>query len=166
MNIATFVDVIDAYPKPCRLAFYLTLEIVNINLARSFPYEDFFPYKDDIESMGEKLMNGAKIETLEPYADLLSMDMRLLLGLVESALEDSVNGKSNNPMEYALGCANMVFAIECILKEFHNIPVSDIEKALKKQKIKDGLIYFKELEVIADRVSKEILNNMMEKMTK
>lgn len=30
MNIATFVDVIDAYPKPCRLAFYLTLEIVNI----------------------------------------------------------------------------------------------------------------------------------------
>ena len=33
MNIATFVDVIDAYPKPCRLVFYLTLEIVNINLA-------------------------------------------------------------------------------------------------------------------------------------
>lgn len=116
MNIATFVDVIDAYPKPCRLAFYLTLEIVNINLARSFPYEDFFPYKDDIESMGEKLMNGVKIETLEPYADLLSMDMRLLLGLVESALEDSVNGNSNDSMEYALGCANMVFAIECILK--------------------------------------------------
>ncbi len=36
MNIATFVDVIDAYPKPCRLAFYLTLEIVNINLTCSF----------------------------------------------------------------------------------------------------------------------------------
>ena len=33
MNIATFIDVIDAYPKPCRLAFYLTFEIVNINLA-------------------------------------------------------------------------------------------------------------------------------------
>ena len=111
-------------------------------------------------------MNGAEIESLEPYADLLSMDMRSLLGLVENALEDPVNGKSNNSMEYALGCANMVFAIECILKEFHNIPVSDIEKAVKKQKIKDGLIYFKELEVIADRVSKEILNNMMEKMMK
>ena len=116
--------------------------------------------------MEEKLMNGAKIETLEPYADLLSMDMRLLLGFVERALEDSVNGNSDDSMEYVLGCANMVFAIECILKEFHNIPVSDIEKALKKQKIKDGLIYFKELEVIADRVSKEILNNMMDKMTK
>ena len=36
MNIATFVDVVDAYSKPCRLVFYLTLEIVNINLARSF----------------------------------------------------------------------------------------------------------------------------------
>ena len=33
MNIATIIDVIDAYPKPCRLAFYLTFEIVNINLA-------------------------------------------------------------------------------------------------------------------------------------
>ena len=33
MNIATIIDVIDAYPKPCRLAFYLTFEIVIINLA-------------------------------------------------------------------------------------------------------------------------------------
>ena len=52
MNITTFVDVIDAYPKPCRLAFYLTLEIVNINLAN---------VRSDLLRRCEKLFNTTEV---------------------------------------------------------------------------------------------------------
>ena len=160
-DLQTMVEAIDSYPNQCRLAFYLTLEIVNINLARSFPYEDFIPYKDDIETLGEKIMKGAQIEAIEPYANLLSMDMRSLLELVGNTVNDAISSKSSNSLEYTLGCVNMLYAMNSILEEFHSMEVSEIEKAVKNHKIKNGLLYFKDLEVIAGKVSRQIINGMM-----
>ncbi len=160
-DLQAIVEAIDTYPNQCRLAYYLTLEIVNINLARSFPYEDFIPYKDDIETLGEKIMKGARIEAIEPYANLLSMDMRSLLKLVGATINDAISSKSMNTMEHTLGCINMLYAMNSILEEFHTMKVAEIEKAVKNHKIKNGLLYFKDLEAIAEKVTRQIINGMM-----
>lgn len=49
----------------------------------------------------------------------------------------------------------------CILEEFHSMQVTEIEKAVKNHKIKNGLLYFKDLEAIADKVTRQIINGMM-----
>lgn len=39
--------------------------------------------------------------------------------------------------------------------------VTEIEKAIKNHKIKNGSLYFKDLEAIADKDSRQIINGMM-----
>ena len=73
----------EKYPKLSQIAFFVTLELVNLNLDNKFPYEDFFPYIDDRQGLEEAMMKGAEQSSLESYSELLLMDMRTLYSSIE-----------------------------------------------------------------------------------
>ncbi len=159
------VDILEKYPKLSQVAFFITLEFVNINLGNKLPYEDFLPYVDDLQGMEEALMKGAKRETLERYADLLMMDMRTLYGSIEKMVK-TMGGKkvscfSDAQYDNALHCGTMLNAMQQILLRFHKIPSEDLAKMVLAIKKKNGLLHFEEFEKMALEITDELLMDLM-----
>ena len=159
------VDILDKYPKLSQVAFFVTLEFVNINLGNKLPYEDFLPYVDDLQSLEEAMMKGAKRETLERYADLLMMDMRTLYGSIEKMMK-VMKGKnpsnlSDTQYDNALHCGTMLNAMQQILLRFHKIPSEDLAQMVLANKKKNGLLHFEELEKMAMEITDELLMDLM-----
>ena len=164
-NKVNLVDILAQYPKLCQVAFFITLEMVNCNMGNKMPYEDFFPYIDDLQHMEDHMMGKCSKEVLERFADLLINDMRLLYDSIEK-LAISTQGKmptdfSDSMLESALHSGTMLAAMLGILKRFHDIPTSNLEKIVLSNKRKNGHLYFKELEKIASDVTNEVMLDMM-----
>ena len=159
------VDILDKYPKLSQVAFFVTLEFVNINLGNKLPYEDFLPYVDDLQGMEEAMMKGAKREILERYADLLMMDMRTLYASIEKMMK-VMKGKnpsnlSDTQYDNALHCGTMLNAMQQILLRFHKIPSEDLAQVVLANKKKNGLLHFEELENMAMEITDELLMDLM-----
>ena len=159
------VDILEKYPKLSQIAFFITLEFVNINLGNKLPYEDFLPYVDDLQGMEEALMKGAKRETLENYADLLMMDMRTLYGSIEKMVKTlggkKASGYSDAQYDNALHCGTMLNAMQQILLRFHKIPSEDLAKMVLANKKKNGFLHFEEFEKMAFEITDELLMDLM-----
>ena len=91
------IDILEHYPKLSQVAFFVTLELVNLNLGNKFPYEDFLPYIDDLQGLEEAMMKGAKQPTLERYSELLLMDMRTLYSSIEKMVP-TLKGKDSSTL--------------------------------------------------------------------
>lgn len=159
------VDILEKYPKLSQVAFFITLEFVNINLGNKLPYEDFLPYVDDLQGMEEALMKGAKRETLEKYADLLMMDMRTLYGSIEKLVKmmkgKNASSVSDTQYDHALHSGTMLNAMQQILLRFHKIPSEDLAKMVLANKKKNGLLHFEEFEKMAMEITDELLMDLM-----
>lgn len=159
------VDVIAMYPKLSQVAFFLTLELVNLNIGNQMPYNDFAPYVDDLQCLQDHLMKGSPKKTLELYADLLLKDMRLLYDPIEK-LAVKMQGKmpddySDKMLESALHSGTMLNAMLGILNRFQSIPAAELEKTILANKRKNGHLHFKKLETIAQEVTNEIMMDMI-----
>lgn len=159
------VDILAQYPKLSQIAFFVTLELVNINLGNKLPYEDFPPYIDDLQGLEEAMMKGAKQFVLESYADLLLMDMRTLYGSIEKLME-TMKGKKASSMsdtqcDYALHSGTMLNAMQQIFLRFHKIPSEDLAKMILANKKKNGFLHFEELEKMAMEITDALLMDLM-----
>ena len=159
------IDILEQYPKLSQVAFFVTLELVNLNLGNKFPYEDFFPYIDDLQGLEEAMMKGAKQSTLESYAELLMMDMRTLYRSIEKQVP-MLKGKNSSTLtdaqhDYAMHSGTMLNAMQNILLRFHHIPSEDLAKMILANKKKNGLLHFDKLEKMAQEISEELLMELM-----
>lgn len=159
------IDILEQYPKLSQVAFFVTLELVNLNLGNKFPYEDFFPYIDDLQRLEEAMMKGAKQSTLESYAELLMMDMRTLYRSIEKQVP-MLKGKNSSTLtdaqhDYAMHSGTMLNAMQNILLRFHHIPSEDLAKMILANKKKNGLLHFDKLEKMAQEISEELLMELM-----
>ena len=159
------IDILEKYPKLSQVAFFVTLELVNLNLGNKFPYEDFFPYIDDLQGLEEAMMKGAKQSTLERYAELLLMDMRTLYSSIEKMMP-TLKGKEPSTMtdaqyDYAMHSGTMLNAMQKIFLRFHHIPSEDLAKMVLVNKKKSGLLHFEELEKMAQEIAEELLMDLM-----
>lgn len=159
------IDILEQYPKLSQVAFFVTLELVNLNLGNKFPYEDFFPYIDDLQRLEEAMMKGAKLSTLESYAELLMMDMRTLYRSFEKQVP-MLKGKNSSTLtdaqhDYAMHSGTMLNAMQNILLRFHHIPSEDLAKMILANKKKNGLLHFDKLEKMAQEISEELLMELM-----
>lgn len=159
------IDILEQYPKLSQVAFFVTLELVNLNLGNKFPYEDFFPYIDDLQGLEEAMMKGAKQSTLESYAELLMMDMRTLYRSIEKQVP-MLKGKNSSILtdsqhDYAMHSGTMLNAMQNILLRFHHIPSEDLAKMILANKKKNGLLHFDKLEKMAQEIAEELLMDLM-----
>lgn len=159
------IDILEQYPKLSLVAFFVTLELVNLNLGNKFPYEDFFPYIDDLQRLEEAMMKGAKQSTLESYAELLLMDMRTLYRSIEKQVP-MLKGKNSSPLtdsqhDYVMHSGTMLNAMQNILFRFHHIPSEDLAKMILANKKKNGLLHFDKLEKMAQEIAEELLMDLM-----
>ena len=159
------IDILEQYPKLSQVAFFVTLELVNLNLGNKFPYEDFFPYIDDLQGLEEAMMKGAKQSTLESYAELLMMDMRTLYLSIEKQ-EPMLKGKNSSTLtdaqhDYVMHSGTMLNAMQNILLRFHHIPSEDLAKMILANKKKNGLLHFDKLEKMAQEIAEELLMDLM-----
>ena len=72
------------YPRISQVAFFVTLELVNLNIGNKMPYESSSSYIDNLQVVEMQMMEGATKATLEDSADLLMMDMRDLYSSIET----------------------------------------------------------------------------------
>ena len=159
------IDILEQYPKLSQVAFFVTLELVNLNLGNKFPYEDFFPYIDDLQGLEEAMMKGAKQSTLESYAELLLMDMRTLYRSIEKQVP-MLKGKNSSTLtdaqhDYVMHSGTMLNAMQNILLRFHHIPSEDLAKMILVNKKKSGLLHFDKLEKMAQEIAEELLMDLM-----
>ena len=159
------IDILEQYPKLSQVAFFVTLELVNLNLGNKFPYEDFFPYIDDLQGLEEAMMKGAKQSTLESYAELLLMDMRTLYRSIEKQVP-MLKGKNSSTLtdaqhDYVMHSGTMLNAMQNILLRFHHISSEDLAKMILANKKKNGLLHFDKLEKMAQEISEELLMELM-----
>ena len=159
------IDILEQYPKLSQVAFFVTLELVNLYLGNKFPYEDFFPYIDDLQGLEEAMMKGAKQSTLESYAELLMMDMRTLYRSIEKQVP-MLKGKNSSTLtdsqhDYAMHSGTMLNAMQNILLRFHHIPSEDLAKMILANKKKNGLLHFDKLEKMAQEIAEELLMDLM-----
>lgn len=159
------VDVIAMYPKLSQVAFFITMELVNLKIGNQMPYNDFPPYVDDLQCLQNHLMKGSPKKTLELYADLLLKDMRILYDPIEE-LAVKMQGKmpddlSDKMLESALHSGTMLNVMLSILKRFRSIPAIELEKTVLANKRKNELLHFKKLETIANEVTNEIMMDMI-----
>ena len=159
------IDILEHYPKLSQVAFFVTLELVNLNLGNKFPYEAFLPYIDDLQGLEEAMMKGAKQPTLERYAELLLMDMRTLYSSIEKMVP-TLEGKDSSTLtdaqyDYAMHSGTMLNAMQKIFLRFHHIPSEDLAKMVLANKKKSGLLHFEELEKMAQEIAEELLMDLM-----
>lgn len=159
------IDILEHYPKLSQVAFFVTLELVNLNLGNKFPYEAFLPYIDDLQGLEEAMIKGAKQQTLERYAELLLMDMRTLYSSIEKMMP-TLEGKDSSTLtdaqyDYAMHSGTMLNAMQKIFLRFHHIPSEDLAKMVLANKKKSGLLHFEELEKMAQEIAEELLMDLM-----
>lgn len=159
------VDILAKYPKLSQVAFFVTLELVNLNLGNRLPYEDFLPYVDDLQGLEEAMMKGANCETLERYADLLLMDMRTLYGSIEKMVAlmkgKEASALSETQYDHALHNGTMLNAMQQILLRFHKIPSEELARMVLAPKKKNGLLHLEELETMALEITDALLMDLM-----
>ena len=126
-NHINLIDILEHYPKLSQIAFFVTLELVNLNLGNKFPYEDFLPVHYDLQGLEEAMMKGAKQPTLERYAELLLMDMRTLYSSIEKMVP-TLEGKDSSTLtdaqyDYAMHSGTMLNAMQKNLPSFPSHPI-------------------------------------------
>lgn len=162
-NPKDLLDVITFYTPRNQAAIYLTLEYVNLGLGSVMPYVGFLPYEDDYCRMVEHIYRGESDEVLSRILSIMTDDLRTLVTPLEKSYTKTGRIRKNCRLspELLMNYGVMMDTIHRILKIFHTMSESDINRLLEDRTLEGSVLYFNEIEKLSDRIIMDMMGEMM-----